>query len=40
MIVGSTRVHIIHIIIIITSISDLQPRTAIANQLPGKLVYT
>ena len=27
------------IIIIITSSSDLQPSTAIANQLPGQLVY-
>ena len=28
------------IIIIITSSGDLQPSTAIANQLPGQLVYT
>ena len=28
------------IIIIMTSTSDLQPSTAIANQLPGQLVYT
>ena len=28
------------LIIIITSASDLQPSTAIANQLPGQLVYT
>ena len=32
--------HIIIIIIIITSTSDLQPSTATANQLPGQLVYT
>ena len=31
---------IIIIIIIITSSGDLQPTTAIANQLPGQLVYT
>ena len=31
---------IIIIIIIITSSGDLQPSTAIANQLPGQLVYT
>ena len=31
---------IITITIIITSSGDLQPSTAIANQLPGQLVYT
>ena len=31
---------IIIIIIIITSSSDLQPSTALVNQLPGQLVYT
>ena len=31
---------IIVIIIVITSSGDLQPSTAIANQLPGQLVYT
>ena len=31
---------IMFIIIIITSSGDLQPSTAIANQLPGQLVYT
>ena len=32
--------HIIIIIIIITSKSDLQPSTPTANQLPGQLVST
>ena len=32
--------YIIIIIIIITSSGDLQPSTAIANQLPGHLVST
>ena len=32
--------QLIIIIIIITSSGDLQPSTAIANQLPGQLVYT
>ena len=37
-----TRVYnkLIVMIIIITSSSDLQPSTAVANQLPGQLVYT
>ena len=33
-------IAIIIVIIIITSSGDLQPSTAIANQLPGQLVYT
>ena len=40
LIITSLHVHIIFIIIIITSSGDLQPSTAIANQLPGQLVYT
>ena len=28
------------LLVVITSSSDLQPSTAIANQLPGQLVYT
>ena len=37
---GNRQIIIIIIIIIITSSGDLQPSTAIANQLPGQLVYT
>ena len=36
----STNTSIIIIIIIITSSGDLQPSTALANQLPGQLVST
>ena len=37
----NTRLKLLFIIIIIiTSTSDLQPSTAIANQLPGQLVST
>ena len=35
----SIKSHIYNIIII-TSISDIQPSTAVANQLPGQLVST